>query len=298
MAFETELIAKMGERVDLDEVSLDMARYADRDIQEAIVNYLQKRQAKWQPDLVVPIGSSATIFVANYRDRLFPETPILYDSRSADYFRRAHWRRTRLTSARNIDLPGLLEDMLQVAPATKNIAVIVGATPLEHYWQEAFQKAAEPLAGRIKLHLLQRSLLRPNEGACLEVAARFLHFFPVAGARCRGCNPQLPTRRCNASMQWRTLRSIPSSITNWAWGSWVGAFTRARGSERRLRTSPFVFCMVNQLPVFLQDSSSVSLRVMTGASYSDGRLMRNSCRQEARSCSASRRFGIATGHGS
>ena len=68
----------MGERVDLDEVSLDMARYADRDIQEAIVNYLQKRQAKWQPDLVVPIGSSATIFVANYRDRLFPETPILY----------------------------------------------------------------------------------------------------------------------------------------------------------------------------------------------------------------------------
>ena len=29
-------------------------------------------------------------------------------------------------------------------------------------------------------------------------------------------------------MQWQTLRSTPSSITNWAWGSWVGAFTRAR----------------------------------------------------------------------
>ena len=29
MAFETELVEKMGERVDLDEVSLDMARYAD-----------------------------------------------------------------------------------------------------------------------------------------------------------------------------------------------------------------------------------------------------------------------------
>ena len=77
-AFETELVEKMGDRVDLDEVSLDMARYADRDMQEAIVDYLQKRQAKWQPDLVVPIGSPAAIFVANYRDRLFPETPILY----------------------------------------------------------------------------------------------------------------------------------------------------------------------------------------------------------------------------
>ena len=55
-AFETELVGKMGGRVDLDEVSLDMARYPDRDMQEAIVDYLQKRQAKWQPDLVVPIG--------------------------------------------------------------------------------------------------------------------------------------------------------------------------------------------------------------------------------------------------
>ena len=48
-----------------------------------------------------------------------------------------------------MNIPGLLEDMLQIAPATKNIVVVVGATPLEHHWQEAFQKAAEPLAGRI-----------------------------------------------------------------------------------------------------------------------------------------------------
>ena len=47
------------------------------------------------------------------------------------------------------EIPGLLEDMLQIAPATKNIAVVVGATPLEHLWQEVFQKAAEPLANRI-----------------------------------------------------------------------------------------------------------------------------------------------------
>jgi hypothetical protein len=39
--------------------------------------------------------------------------------------------------------------MLQVAPATKNIVVVVGATPLEHIWREVFQKAAEPVANRI-----------------------------------------------------------------------------------------------------------------------------------------------------
>ena len=68
-AFETELVDKMGQRVDLDEVSLDMARYADPHLQDALVEYLQKRQAEWQPDLVVPIGSPAGIFVAQNRQR-------------------------------------------------------------------------------------------------------------------------------------------------------------------------------------------------------------------------------------
>jgi signal transduction histidine kinase len=148
-AFETELVQKMGARVDLDEVSLDMARYTDRDMQEAIVDYLQKRQAKWQPDLVVPIGAPASIFVANYRNRLFPETPILYASADRRLLPPGALEKNAAYIGQVYDIPGLLEDMLQIAPATKNIAVVVGATPLEHVWQEVLQKASEPLASRI-----------------------------------------------------------------------------------------------------------------------------------------------------
>src|SRR3954454_20582100 len=61
-AFETELVEKMREHVDLDEVSLDMARYSDPHLQEALVEYLHKRQAEWKADLVVPIGSPAGVF--------------------------------------------------------------------------------------------------------------------------------------------------------------------------------------------------------------------------------------------
>ncbi len=148
-AFETELVGKMGDRVDLDEVSLDMARYPDREMQEAIVDYLQKRRAKWQPDLVVPIGAPASIFVATYRDRLFPETPILYASADRRLLPPGALEKNAAYIGQVYEIPGMLEDMLQIAPATKNIAVVVGATPLEHVWQEVFQKATEPLAGRI-----------------------------------------------------------------------------------------------------------------------------------------------------
>ena len=149
MAFETELVAKMGDPVDLDEVSLDMARYADREMQEAIVDYLLKRHAKWQPDLVVPIGAPASIFVANYRNRLFPETPILYASADRRLLPAGALEKNAAYIGQVYEIPGMLEDMLQIAPATKNIAVVVGATPLEHVWQEVFQKASESLANRI-----------------------------------------------------------------------------------------------------------------------------------------------------
>ena len=149
-AFETELVEKMGERVDLDEVSLDMARYADRDMQEAIVDYLQKRKAKWRPDLVVTIGAPAGIFAANYRDRLFPETPILYATLDRRLLPPGALDNNATYVGQIYEIPGFIEDMLQIAPATKNIAVVVGAAPLEHRWEEVFKEAAEPLAGRIK----------------------------------------------------------------------------------------------------------------------------------------------------
>src|SRR4051812_2788280 len=77
-AFETTLTREMGTQVDLDEVSLEMARFAQPEMEDAFAELLLKRLSKWRPDLVVSFGSPAGRFVANYRDRLFPTTPIVY----------------------------------------------------------------------------------------------------------------------------------------------------------------------------------------------------------------------------
>jgi PAS domain S-box-containing protein len=150
IAFETRLAEKMGGQVDLDQLSLDMGRYPDRDSQEAIVDYLLKRQAKWHPDIVVTMAAPAAIFVATYRDRLFPEAPIVYTSLDRRLLPPGALDKNAVYIGQEFHIPGWIEDMVQIAPATKNIEVVVGATPLERNWQEAFQKAAEPFAGRIK----------------------------------------------------------------------------------------------------------------------------------------------------
>ena len=149
-SFESDLVSKGGHGIALDEVSLDVARNDDGEMQQAMVEYLEKRQAKWKPDLVVPIGSPAAVFIANNYDRLFPGTPILVVAGNQQFLPSGAWQKNATFVGHIIDIPGIFEDILQVAPATKNIDFVLGATSLEQTWRAALQKAAEPLASRIK----------------------------------------------------------------------------------------------------------------------------------------------------
>jgi hypothetical protein len=150
VAFETELTKRMGsEKVYVDEVYLDHARYPETDMEEALVDYLEKRVAKWQPDLVVPIVSPACVFVAQHRERLFPQHAILYAGMDSAACRPALWRRTRRLWETGFDLPGFAEDMLQLAPDTTNIVCVIGASPVERYWRTEFQSEFARFTNRV-----------------------------------------------------------------------------------------------------------------------------------------------------
>jgi len=149
-AFETTLTHEMGKNVDLDEVSLDMARYAQPDMEDALADLLRKRLSKWQPDLVVPIGSPAGRFVAKFRDRLFPQTAILYTGMDKRTLPAGTFDKNATFVGEDFDLKGLIEDILQLVPDTNHIVVILGDTPLERYWTAAFREAFAPFADRVK----------------------------------------------------------------------------------------------------------------------------------------------------
>jgi C4-dicarboxylate-specific signal transduction histidine kinase len=149
-AFESTLKRELGTAVDLDEVSLDMARYAQPDMEDAFAEFLGKRMAAWEPDLVVPIGSPAGRFVAKFRDKLFPQTPVIYTGMDRRTLPADAFANNATFVGENFDLKGLVEDMLQLVPETNNIVVILGATPLERYWTEEFRQAFAPFMGRVK----------------------------------------------------------------------------------------------------------------------------------------------------
>ena len=149
-AFESAIAKELGTAVDLDHVSLEMARYAQPDMEEAFVEFLTKRFSRWQPDLVVPIGSPAGRFVAKFRDRLFARMPVVYTGMDKRTLPTDAFARNATFVGEDFDLKGLVEDMLRLVPETNHIVVILGATPLERYWTEAFRQEFEPFKERVR----------------------------------------------------------------------------------------------------------------------------------------------------
>jgi PAS domain S-box-containing protein len=118
-------------------------------MEEPFAELLLKRLTKWRPDLVVPIGSPAGRFVAKFRDRLFPETPVIYTA-DARTLPPDEFQKNATFVGQNLDLAGLVENILQIAPDTTNIVVILGATPLERYWTIQFRRAFERFTSRVR----------------------------------------------------------------------------------------------------------------------------------------------------
>jgi len=112
---------------------------------EALVAYLEKRQAKWQPDLVVPYRNSpAGVFVAQYRERLFPRTTILYAGMDRRRLPPDAYKRMPRSWGK-FQPAGFVEDILQLKPdTTTTSSAVIGASQVERYWAAAFQSEFAP----------------------------------------------------------------------------------------------------------------------------------------------------------
>jgi signal transduction histidine kinase len=150
-AFQTTLTKEFGESVDINEVSLDIASYGQPDLEEPFVEFLLARLSTWQPDLVVPIGSPAGQFVVKYRNRFFPRSAIIYTAMDRRTLPADAFQNNATFVGDSFDLPGLFEDILQLAPDTNHIAIVVGTTPMERFWTQALRDAVEPFTNRVRV---------------------------------------------------------------------------------------------------------------------------------------------------
>ena len=147
--FRTTLARELAEPVDIDEAPFDTARFIEPNREAPFVDFLQNHYSARKLDLVVPINFPALSFVVRHRNRLFPDTPMLITATDQRRIRPEFLATNTAVVPYNVDLPPMVEAILQVLPDTKNIVVVLGNSPLEKFWLSEFRREFQRFTNRV-----------------------------------------------------------------------------------------------------------------------------------------------------
>jgi len=155
MAFRTTLERELGSPVDIYHVSLDIARFPGPEQEAQLGEFLKQRYQGRKLDLVVPTQSPATLFVLRQRERLFAHTPVVITGIERRRVPPGLPNPTTTYVAGEVDLPGQIENILQLLPDTRRVAMIHGASSYDRYWSTQSRRELERFAGRVDIEWLE-----------------------------------------------------------------------------------------------------------------------------------------------
>ncbi len=150
-AIRAELVRQSPWPLDITDHSLVTARSSDENPEAAFVEYLRALFAKRPLDLIVSIGAPAAAFVQRHRQQLFPTTPMVFTAVDQRRVQFSVLTANDAVVAVNINYFRAFENILQVLPDTKTVAVVVGTSPIEKYWKQEIANEVAPFANRIAI---------------------------------------------------------------------------------------------------------------------------------------------------
>ncbi len=154
--FRTSLASRSPTTVIFREANLDAGSRMAPGAERAFITYLAARFEGAQPDIVVTIGPPAARFYAAHRDELFPRTPWLMASLDQRIARSLAQRDGDRIVAGRVDFAALIDNILALQPDTKDVAVVVGDSDLERFWQAELQRELAAYSGRINVIWLNK----------------------------------------------------------------------------------------------------------------------------------------------
>lgn len=137
--------------VDITDQPLVTARSSNEDPEIPFVDYLRALYGTQRLDLIISIGAPAAAFVQRHRQQLFNTTPMVFTAVEQRRVQYSALGRDDAVVPVRIDYLAAFQNILQVLPGTRNVAVVVGNSPIEKFWLEEIGKEIRPLADRVSL---------------------------------------------------------------------------------------------------------------------------------------------------
>ena len=148
--------------------------------EQAVVDYIRSTFAdRPKPELIVTIAGPAAVFARKHRQELFPDIPLLFASVDQRFLRDAPLGENETAVAVVNDFPGLVDDILQLLPQTKQVFMVLGSGQLGQFWrrelEEQFKRFRERLTFVWSTNLSLPEILRrcaslPRDSAILYIA--------------------------------------------------------------------------------------------------------------------------------
>lgn len=176
-AFRTTLVQQLNHSVDLYETSLDLAQFGAPEAEGAFADFLAQRFAKRRFELIVTIGAPAANFAARRRERLFPRIPMLFVGVDQRLLPPEFLSTNSTVVTENVNLPGIVENILQILPKTKNIVVAIGNSPLERFWLAELRREFEPFTRRVRFTWFNQLSLEEMERRAAALPAHSVILF-------------------------------------------------------------------------------------------------------------------------
>jgi signal transduction histidine kinase len=118
--------------------------------EQSVVDYITSIYSdRPRPDLIVTAAGPAAQFARKYREKLFPDSPLLFAALDRRFLGDAPLDKNETAVATSSDFPGLVEDIQRLLPQTRQVFMVTGSGQLGQFWRRELENQFSRYAGRL-----------------------------------------------------------------------------------------------------------------------------------------------------
>jgi signal transduction histidine kinase/CheY-like chemotaxis protein len=149
-----EEIYSMLDKVNVSVYSeyLELDRFNSPEIQQETVNLLKSKYSKIHLNLIMVIDDDAWDFMQKYGNELFPGVPVVLCGVSEGKIASSNNLKEAITgNLKTIDVGDTVKDILTLQPDTKEIAVVIGTSAMDDYYEKQTRLALNKYLAKISI---------------------------------------------------------------------------------------------------------------------------------------------------
>jgi signal transduction histidine kinase len=178
-ALMRELIRLSREPISFVEVSVQAARASREAPEDSIAQRIRSEFDSVKLDLVLTIGGPAATFAQQFRETLFPTTPMLIAGVDRRFVEHGTFTDNETTVATQHDPALMIDEVLRLLPETRTVMVVVGASQVEQFWLQEMKREFRRFGDRVRFIWTNELSFDEIVERCRTMPAQSAIFFAI-----------------------------------------------------------------------------------------------------------------------